>query len=105
MTTTSQGPGLRRIQKTQVNIQETSFDGDFIRLEGDPVGLAIRQEVFAEWLMVKHYALYISGLNVGKGSVFDWYFATFEEHHTTKKIQKVFKEYIESQTTFQINYE
>lgn len=105
MTTTSQGPGLRRIQNVKVSIQEISFDGEFIRLEGEPVGLAIRQETFAEWLMINQYALYISGLDVGKGCVFDWYFARFEEHYTTKRIQKVLKQYIESQTTFQINYE
>lgn len=109
MKTTPQGPEFgrekKRVEFTVVNIQEVSFDGEFVQLVGDPVGLAIRQEQFAEWLMLKHYSAYIAGLTEGKGRVFDWYFGTFEDHFTTKRIEAFLKSYIESQTTFLINYD
>jgi hypothetical protein len=107
MNTTRQGPGFLGVPKTQKNnviIQGICFDGEFIRLEGEPVGLAIRQEVFAKWLNVTHYSMYVAGLDTFGGNSFDWYFATFENSFTTKKIQKTIKQYIESQTTFQISY-
>jgi hypothetical protein len=109
MNITNQGPeiGIKKkaAEVVTVTIQGICFDGEFIRLEGEPVGLAIRQEVFAKWLNVTHYSMYVAGLDTFGGNSFDWYFATFENSFTTKKIQKTIKQYIESQTTFQINYE
>ena len=107
MNTTRQGPGflgVPKAMKSKVLIKDVYFDGNFIRLEGEPVGLAIRQEVLAEWLYLKHYSMYVAGLDTVSGKAFDWYFATFENAFTTKKIQKILKEYIESSTTFQIYY-